>query len=103
VRSFPESGSIEFIDQYGNHVQMVWYPVSYYKFEHFMVSDKERPLPDTGDRSLTKMSSTYQWVLKQIKKAQEVISSTVDDIEPTSKKSRGKRASKRGKRKSTRT
>lgn len=95
---FPESGSIEYVDEHGNHSMIVWYPVTYYHFEHKILGGKsDVPLPDSRDRSPKEMPRTFQWVLQHLEKAKKVIGSTVPEIKET-KKSGGKDSCKKTKR-----
>lgn len=96
-KKFPESASIEFIDQYGNHVLVFWHPTEYYYFEHKILGEKRTdvPLPDSRARGPKEMPRTFKWVLDQVKKAKEVISSTVPEIEVTKKRGKHKRAKRK--------
>lgn len=101
--AFPERGSIELIDEHGNHVMLVWYPIPYYRFEHIRTdtAGKEQELPDCGDRHPSRMKQTFEWVLQHCQKAQKIIDSTVKEIKVSkddSKRDR-KRTRKRKRRK----
>lgn len=96
---FPESASLEFIDNYGNHCMITWWPVTYYRFEHRILGETKSdvPLPDTRDRGPKEMPKTFKWVLEHLKKAREVIGSTVPEIKEKKEKDdgNGKRKRKR--------
>lgn len=95
---FPEAASVEFVCEHGNRSMIVWYPVTYYAFEHLIRGEGEkeyRPLPDTRDRSPREMPQAYEWAMKHIGRAQEIVSSTIPEVKE------GKRVKKKdGSRKS---
>jgi hypothetical protein len=100
-KNHPDTASVEFIDHYGNTILIMWHPVTYYHVEHYTLGGISEDVPlSVRDRSPREMPKTYKWLLDQIKKAREVISSTVDEIPVTTPKRKGgKRKRKRRKRK----
>jgi hypothetical protein len=95
---FPESASLEYIDQYGNHCMITWWPITYYHYEHRIlgVPSSDVPLPDSRDRSPGEMPKTFKNVVEMLnKRALEVIGSTVPEIKERKRKDDGKPKRKR--------
>ena len=99
AQDYPESASVEWIDQYGNHRLRYWHPVTYYQVTDRILGTISSHVP-LSDRAVgpREMPRLFTWLKDHIKKsAQKVISSTVDEIEVTKKddKQCTKRAKKR--------
>ena len=94
---FPESASIEYIDNFGNHRQILWYPVTYYRYEDRLlgVPGSDVPLSGEGDKSPKMMKKRYEWLLDNAKKSERVISSTIQAIPAHKKKGKNGRSKKR--------
>lgn len=98
-QNYPESASVEWVDQYGNHRMRYWYPVTYYQVTDRILGVPSSDVP-LSDRAMgpREMPGMFKWLLGQMKSAREVISSTVPEIEVTKKRGKRKPA-KRSKRK----
>ena len=97
VPDFPDRGSVEYIDDLGNHRLISWYPITYYAYEDKVLGGtiKDVPLPNSGDKHPSTMAQLFSWLKGQTQKAKEVISSTTDEIVVTKKEKDD--SSKRGK------
>lgn len=100
-QDYPESGSVEWVDQFGNHRLRYWYPVTYYRVTDRLLESISQDVPITDrDVGPREMPQLIEWLKKHTKtNAKKVISSTMDEIEVTKKHGKRKRAAKSRKRK----